>query len=529
VNGPVPRIDVNSLSLGDDLGNGGQGRVTAVTGLLADGYPAALKAYSQDTASSLAADVLETIVGFPRQLPAGDADWLAQNTAWPAMIAEDRGTVCGFLMRTVPAPYYFGFQTRTQGTQQKLAHISFLLNSDDYVSRSGLAVSDRDRLGLLSSLAAGLSRLHALGAVIGDLSPTNLLFTLQPAPGCFFIDCDTIRLHGQSIVPQVDTPDWEALPGEPRATPATDSYKLGLLAIRLFARDQSSGDPSALAAVSADLARLARLSQDPDPTRRPGPAAWTGALDAAASSASAATTTRIARAPGRISVPIPAMPSGPAQPQRSAPGRPAAPRPSWRVPVVALLCLLMAGIVATGIHFASSPASGGAGTAGTTGDGASAGPAAAGTSGSAAAQADQVNAILAGSAATRHLLQDAVNDVGSCTDLPSAAQNLQKVVSLRGTQLRKASSAATGALPSGAPLRSSLIDALQVSLRADRDFLTWAREMETGCTYPAPQTRAYKAGFAASATANSAKENFLQIWNPIATANGYPSRSPNGM
>ena len=33
---------------------------------------------------------------------AKDRDWLEEKTAWPASIAEDRGMVCGFLMRVVP-------------------------------------------------------------------------------------------------------------------------------------------------------------------------------------------------------------------------------------------------------------------------------------------------------------------------------------------------------------------------------------------------------------------------------------------
>jgi hypothetical protein len=72
---PVPRIDISSLGIGADLGNGGQGRVTAVSGLLVGGKPAALKAYSQAVVNALDADVLETIVGFPRQLSPQDSGW----------------------------------------------------------------------------------------------------------------------------------------------------------------------------------------------------------------------------------------------------------------------------------------------------------------------------------------------------------------------------------------------------------------------------------------------------------------------
>src|ERR1019366_7340580 len=124
--------------------------------------------------------------------------------------------------------------------------------------------------------------------VVGDLSPKNLLFSLAPEPGCFIIDCDAMRVRGETVLPQAQTPDWEVPAGEPIATPAADAYKFGLLAIRLFARDQSSSDPAALAALSPELGRLADLSLHDDPARRPGPGAWVPALDAAAAAASAA-------------------------------------------------------------------------------------------------------------------------------------------------------------------------------------------------------------------------------------------------
>jgi hypothetical protein len=513
---PVPRIDISSLGIGADLGNGGQGRVTAVSGPLIGGQPAALKAYSQAAVNTLDAGVLETIADFPRRLSPRDRGWLQENAAWPAMVVEDHGTVCGFLMRTVPQPYYFGFWTQTQGPQWKLADVAFLLNPDDYVRRAGLTVTAKDRLELLGRVAASLSQLHALGAVIGDFSPKNLLFSLRPSPSCFFIDCDAVRLHGATVLKQVETPDWEAPPGEPRATIATDSYKLGLLAIRMFARDQSSGDASALATVSPELGRLARLSQDPSPARRPAPGSWTSALKAAASSASAASATRnaprAAGAPISASVPIVSAPVTRLPPR--APRQRVARRSAARKPVIALSCIIaVAAIVALVIHDSSAGSGAGAGSAAATA--------------SSTAQAASVNAILNRSAATRRLVETAVNDVGGCSDVAGGAGKLASVVGQRTSELRQASALTTGALPSGATLKADLTDALHASLRADRDFLSWAREIESrGCTYPAPETDAYKAGLAVSAEANSAKEGFIQIWNPIASSDGFQTRSP---
>jgi len=276
---PVPRIDISSLNLGADLGSGDQGKVTAVNTLLVSGQPAALKTYSPGAVAALDTDALETIVGFPRQLGPDDIRWLQDNTAWPSIVVEDSGVTCGFLMRTVPLAYYFDFQTRTRGTRRVLADMAFLLNADAYVASAGMSVSERDRLMLLKSLAAALARLHALDVVVGDLTPKNLLFSLSPEPGCFLIDCDAMLVRGETVLPQMQTPDWEVPSGEPIATVSADAYKFALVAIRLFARDQSSYDSAALAALSPELGRLADISLGSDPSRRPRPAAWIRTLE----------------------------------------------------------------------------------------------------------------------------------------------------------------------------------------------------------------------------------------------------------
>ena len=122
----------------------------------------------------------------------------------------------------------------------------------------------------------------------------------------------------------------------------------------------------------------------------------------------------------------------------------------------------------------------------------------------------------------------AVNDVGSCTNLPAAVSAIKSVASQRDSELASASALRTGALPNGAALQAALVSALRDSLQADRDFLRWGRQqLNAGCTDPAPVTSAYKAGFNESKQAGTAKEQFLQLWNPIAIQQGLPTRSDN--
>jgi len=374
---PAPRIELGTLNLGSRLGKGGQGEVTEVSNIrLNKQWPAVLKEYSPEAKQKLQVAALETIAGFPGTLPHQDGQWLHETTAWPAAVVQDHGAVCGFLMRAVPPAFYFDYQTQTRGAQKKIADVAFLLNTETYVRSSGIAITDRDRLRLLGSVAAALRRLHDFRITVGDLSPKNLLFSLTPAPSCFLIDCDAVQLRSSSVLAQVETPDWEAPEGEPRATTATDAFKFGLLAIRLFARDQSSRDTTALAAVSPELGQLARLSQHRDPRQRPSPATWMTALNTAVLSATTATTprpatSRPAATPPRISVPIPAMSAAAARPglyPRTA--RPAAPpaaaaapprrarrRPGGPLLLAALVIALAAGIGVVVDHAIKSGAS----------------------------------------------------------------------------------------------------------------------------------------------------------------------------
>ncbi|MGW2545922.1 lipopolysaccharide kinase InaA family protein, partial [Kitasatospora sp. NPDC001574] len=285
----VPAVGLADLTLDGELGRGGQGvvhRVRAVRGRAAGQGQVVYKEYLPAVLPLLDTAALQSMVDLPG-LGAEDTDWLRRRTAWPEALVTDRGQVTGFLMRQVPAEFEFDFQgLSAAGSGRRLANFEFLLNRDQYVAGIGLRISPRDRLMLLEDLARTLERLHRLGIAVGDLSPKNVLFSNRNKPSCLLIDCDAMRFRGRSALPQVETPDWQAPAGEEKATAHSDALKLGLLAIRLVARDQGSTDPGVLAPVDGELAALARRSLQPEPTGRPGPADWIPALARAAPQAS---------------------------------------------------------------------------------------------------------------------------------------------------------------------------------------------------------------------------------------------------
>ena len=145
---------------------------------------------------------------------------------------------------------------------------------------------------------------------------------------------------------------------------------------------------------------------------------------------------------------------------------------------------------------------------------------------SASEQAAAVSMLLTSSAATRMVLHDAIAQVGACTNLDNAVSQLQNVVNQRITEYAQASTLRTSALPDGTSVKSDLMAALNDSLRADRDYLTWAQQqLGHGCT-PSDQSSAFRAAASASRAADAAKETFARVWSPVAARYGIKQNSP---
>ncbi|MFI9149329.1 hypothetical protein [Streptomyces sp. NPDC053367] len=276
----TPRMSKEHILLGEMLGDGGQGRVYAVQRLRINGsWPVVYKQYRQRT--PVDGDVLKDMASLFSGIDYDRGQWLGEHMAWPAAVVEEQGRAVGFLMRAAPEEFYIE-PSFAPGTKRP-AGFEFLLNSTDYIRRViGEEPTPRQLLLLLADLARLLAELHELGVVVGDLSPKNVLFSFDPHPHCFLMDCDSVQFRGRTVLPQVQTPSWEVPPGETVVSEAGDAYKFGLLAIRVFAREQSGGGPADLAAIDSRLGALARRSLDVRPANRPSLGEWRAALEAAA-------------------------------------------------------------------------------------------------------------------------------------------------------------------------------------------------------------------------------------------------------
>lgn len=322
----VNRIDRDKLGELTRLSRGGQGVVYDAPSV-ATNFTGAM-VYKEYTARSLEmvdADALDAMPTFLEALSAQDGQRLISLAAWPCATVEAAGSLTGFVMPKLSRDFFVSLNT-VKGPGPALAEMQHLLNPPEFLDKLGIAITDEQRCRLLRETASALVFLHGNGVCVGDLSPKNLLFRLDP-PGVHFIDCDAMRVAGRSVLPQADTPAWWTPDGEEKATAQSDTYKLGLLALRLFAGEHHLKDPSSLPEATPRLLRqLITDTLNRPAVKRPAPLAWTHILGRVVEDLQHQDTTTehlVVRAP---STPKPA-PASPAPLSSRPPPTPAASAP----------------------------------------------------------------------------------------------------------------------------------------------------------------------------------------------------------
>lgn len=244
---------------------------------------------------------LHAMVRFLGSLTVRQGSELVGRAAWPISVVKDRGCDRGFIMPEVSGSFSVElFMPNSGTTKRRQAEFQTLLNGDDWLARRRVKVTDRDRYDLLIDCAKALSLFHHHDIAVGDFSPKNLLFSLGPEPRCYFVDCDSMSIKGRSVLKQLETPDWDirAVSVEPLATAATDVYKFGLLALRLFAGDQSTRDIGELPrTVPREVREVIKRSILTDERGRRAADDWIAPLRGARWKASTATPRRATSAP----------------------------------------------------------------------------------------------------------------------------------------------------------------------------------------------------------------------------------------
>jgi hypothetical protein len=319
----------------DRIGSGGQGFVFK-TALRFKELPFALvyKEYRPSILASLNVPILESMPQYLEGLGKAEALKVFKLCTWPSAIVKENGTTVGFLMPKISDDFFFEMKLPSS-IKRVECQLQHLLNSEDFLAKRQIQLNNRKRYGIVKALAEGLGFLHAKGICVGDLSPKNLLVCIGNAPKVFFLDCDSMRFKGRSAAAQAETPDWEvqkANTGEELGTVKSDAYKLGLVALRLFAGDQQTRDVATLPKqVDAAVKVLITRALSANPASRPTPAEWIAALDSAAKSASFLS---VVASPAPGAGVAPAAKSGAAAPAAKAgvATQPTASRPAWPPP-----------------------------------------------------------------------------------------------------------------------------------------------------------------------------------------------------
>ena len=273
-------IDRAKLGELTKIGQGGQGVVYAAPNVKTKF--AASMVYKEYKTQGLAGIDFPALAAMPAlvedSLSYKEAERLIALAAWPCAIVQNAGTPSGFVMPVIPAQFFTELTT-VKGISRTTAEFQHLLNHPSVLAARGITIDDAQRYTLLREAAAGLAFMHKHGVCVGDISPKNLLYSLTPDVGVYFIDCDAMRINGTSALTQVETPGWEVPAGEELATIYSDTYKLGLLALRLCAGDHDTTNPDHLPPTTPALLRqLITDTLTKPPQQRPLPEAWTYVL-----------------------------------------------------------------------------------------------------------------------------------------------------------------------------------------------------------------------------------------------------------
>jgi eukaryotic-like serine/threonine-protein kinase len=273
-------IQRDKLGVLTKIGQGGQGVVYGAPNVKTK-FAASMvyKEYKARTRSEIDFTALAAMPALVEDsLSYTEAERLVSIAAWPCALVEDNGASTGFVMPAIPEGFFIELTT-AKGMSSSTAEFQHLLNHSSVLAARGIEIGETQRYSVLREVASGLAFLHRHGVCVGDISPKNLLFSLEPHAAVFFIDCDAMRIDAVSALPQVETPGWSVPSGEELATIYSDTYKLGLLALRLLAGDQDTKNPQHLSpATPALLRQIITETLDNAPERRPLPEAWTYVL-----------------------------------------------------------------------------------------------------------------------------------------------------------------------------------------------------------------------------------------------------------
>jgi hypothetical protein len=480
------------LALGEEIGSGGQGKVYQ----LPRSPHLVYKAYERDTVlPQVDRGALETMVAFPATLSATDRTALLARAAWPVEVVDESGALRGFTMPQVPARFHTRIRL-SSSYGDRLGQTQLLLNDGQFLRDRDITVDDRFRLELLVDVAESLELFHRLGVTVGDFSPNNLLFARSGRPRCYFIDCDAMQVNGRSVLPQIETNDWQVpVGGEALATPQSDSYKFALLVVRLFAGEQSSHDSSPVRRAGGEVHDLVVRALSGSPAQRPDMAEWRRGLTAARPRQEQPKPEPRPKPKPKLQPKAKPVVLPPTLPRRRKRGK-------TIFSAVVLAIVLVYAIANYGkiVNWVQDV-----------------------TTDHAQVQADAFAQTLASAGPTRTKVKAAVTNLMACKQVKPAATVLARASKERQRSLVRARGLTVGDLARGDELKSQLVAAFSHSKAADDAYRKWALALAAKGCRAAKNGPERKRGDAESKRATAAKKQVAGIWNDVASGYGHPT------
>lgn len=272
----------------EKIGSGGEGVVYKLGKTSFSSTPCAFKEYKSPNAVN--EKHLEMLVKYITKL--GEVaperrDWLLQKAAWPTHLVRDGEKIVGIIMPLIPTRFFRFLSPTASSMSKRAAELQYLLNGAAFEQSIGLQVTEKQRYEFLEDFATLLRILHGAGVRVGDISVKNLLFCHDsPGSHVYLLDCDSMSI-GTSLGPDIQTPGWDVPNEEKPQTIESDSYKFGLLSLRLLASDQSTRNPNDLpASAPVSLKNLTHRALASPASERPQPKDWLGAIQEGKQSAS---------------------------------------------------------------------------------------------------------------------------------------------------------------------------------------------------------------------------------------------------
>ncbi|MEV6862108.1 hypothetical protein AB0M44_14065 [Streptosporangium subroseum] len=200
------------------------------------------KRYRPETKAELRIDPLLRMIRWRRELPEGERRELDARCAWPIAAVGTAAEVHGVLVRLADDTMFERRTSRTGAIVEAPRHLDELTRSPERAQRISTHFEIKKayyeppyKLAVLGELLETINWLHEHGWAVGDLQLRNAVFTIEPRPRTYLLDCDScVPLNGPGPMPPVDPEQWKR-PVEQQGAPfdaKSDYYKFAWAVIR---------------------------------------------------------------------------------------------------------------------------------------------------------------------------------------------------------------------------------------------------------------------------------------------------------